>query len=489
VKKGLDLYIKNLISRINFVKRESTVEEKMQKEIFVFIYLIFCIFSLGCMTVLIMSKKESAALIPISYIILAGICTYLTSKNRYYRITQAIFTGLTILLPFVLQHYLGGIRATGVLMIWSSISILNVIGIKKAKYVTIWSLVFLLLVFHAFYIEQHLPSITEGIYAKISLCINFVLVAFIHFYLSRYVIFHQIRLRIKITSHQKRLEISNANLSYRNTEISNSMDYAKHLQKSILPKQEILKEKFQMMEIFFQPKEVIGGDFYWYGECEGKKIFAIIDCTGHGIPGAFVSMMGYNLLNQIILSRKITYPGFILNQLNTAVKNSLKQESSGNKDGMDMSLITYDPISRNLEFAGAKNDLYYFDPENGLTRIKGSRCSIGGFNGVEKAQYETHSIRIKEETKFFMTTDGLIDQFGGENDKRFSTKRLKRFLELMMDKTANQISRDLIQILNDWKGSTEQIDDILFSTFTIEPHEEINRVLKIKRYNKQNKRA
>lgn len=433
--------------------------------------------------------NSQALIFPISYIILAGICTRLIRANKHYDTFQTIFTALTLLLPFVMQDKIGGIRATGVLMLWSSIAMLNVVSIKKFKWVAAWSAFFIALVMMAFYKENQLIQNTESINSKTFLAVNLLAVGFIHFYHVRFVIFNQIRLRKIVIDNHKKLEISNEALSNRHSDLNDSMDYAQYLQKSILPPKEMLEEKFQMIDIYFKPKEVIGGDFYWYGECEGKKIFAIIDCTGHGIPGAFVSMMAYNLLNQIILSRKITYPGFILNQLNKAVKNSLKQESSGNKDGMDMSLISYDPISRNLEFSGAKNDLYYFDPENGLTRIKGSRCSIGGFNGMDKAHYETHSIRIKEESKFFMTTDGLIDQFGGENDKRFSTKRLKRFLEIMMDKNATQISRDLIQIFNDWKGGTEQIDDILFSTFTIEPQEEINRVLKIKRYDKQGKRA
>ncbi|MEM7163268.1 MAG: SpoIIE family protein phosphatase [Bacteroidota bacterium] len=487
--QGVTLHIKNWISRFNPEQTNGSIEERMQREIFVFIYFIFSIFALSSIVFFFYLEKTQAAVLPISYILIAGLSVVLISKNIHRVFGQRLFNVCTLLLPFVLQYFLGGIKATGFLMIWSSISILNVISLKDNRKVMIWCLCFLGLIIHSFEIEHGQIEAFENSYSKNFLAMNFALVAFIHFGLSRYVIFHQIRLRKVLMRNQEKLELINENLSYRNTEINDSLVYAQHLQSSILPKSEILSERFQEFEIFFKPKEVIGGDFYWYGEIEGKRVFAIIDCTGHGIPGAFVSMMGYNLLNHIILSKRITYPGFILNQLNQMVKQSLHQESSGNKDGMDMSIITYDPISRSLEFAGAKNDLFYLDSRNGLVRLKGSRSSIGGFNGTGKAEYETHEITLRNKTKFFMTTDGLIDQFGGENNKRFSTKRLTNFLKLMIDREVKQINKDLIFVLNEWQGNNEQLDDILFSTFSIDPVLEINRTLKYKSYHKKSKRA
>jgi len=489
VKKGLDLYLKNLISRIGFVREETSIAEKSQKEIFVFIYFIFCVFSLVCLSVLLTLGKERASIIPILYIFLAGTCTYLISKNYVFKQAQGIFSFITILLPFILQYYLGGISKTGFLMLWSSLSILNVISLKKNFQVFLWIALFFALALLSFALEAlHFPE-NVGKYSSTYLGFNFIAVAYIHFGLSRYVIFHQIRLRKKLIKNQDKLERMNDHLYQRNSELNDSLDYAETLQRSILPKSELLEKKFQEIKVFFKPKEVIGGDFYWFGESDGKKIFAIIDCTGHGIPGAFVSMMGYNLLNHIILSKRITYPGFILNQLNKLVKESLRQESSGNKDGMDMSIISYDPLSRSLEFAGAKSDLYYMDDENGLMRIRGSRCSIGGFNGSKEAEYETHTIQLKDKTKFFMTTDGLVDQFGGNNDKRFSSKRLHNHLLKLLNQEVNSAAHHLVEMLENWKGNTEQLDEILFSVFSIDPQKDLSSRLKIKRYDKKRKSA
>ncbi|MBL0328890.1 MAG: SpoIIE family protein phosphatase [Bacteroidetes bacterium] len=182
--------------------------------------------------------------------------------------------------------------------------------------------------------------------------------------------------------------------------------------------------------ILFKPRDIVSGDFYWYAEKEGKKIIAAVDCTGHGVPGALMSMIGNAFLNEIVNKRGITNPGLILSELRHLVISTLKQSSNQgeNKDGMDIALVAFDTQTNSLEFAGANNPLWIYTTDNGekkLVQIKGDKRPIGYFQG-RGLPFTNHSVDYKAGDVAYLFTDGFADQFGGDAGKKFKYKKCRK---------------------------------------------------------------
>ncbi len=265
-----------------------------------------------------------------------------------------------------------------------------------------------------------------------------------------------------------------------NDEIMKSIEYAKRLQAAALPVITDLNEKVKDQFVFFRPRDVVSGDFYWFAEVEGKIIIAVADCTGHGVPGAFMSMMGMSLLKELVQKEYITHPGVILRRLRKEIISTMGQKgiSGEQRDGMDLALITYDPVERKIDYAGAYNSLYLVrnkklpapeletgklnpDQENGsffLYEVPADKMPIAHFDRMDK--FRNHEIPVFEGDTFFMFTDGFADQFGGVKGKKFMYKPFKRLLlknaQLPLEKQQNLLS----EILDDWMGDIAQVDDI-----------------------------
>lgn len=265
---------------------------------------------------------------------------------------------------------------------------------------------------------------------------------------------------IQIQEQRDRLEIQNSKLN-------DSINYAENIQTAILPETSELKSYFDPF-ILYQPKDVVSGDFYWFTQIEDnhqEKIFlAAVDCTGHGVPGAFMSMIGNRLFNEIIAEKKIYEPSEILELLNENIVKALKQEQTDNMDGMDVCLITMnksDKPSKKVKFAGAKRPLYYFEQEEKtLHQVKGDRYSIGGINkNKHHKEFTTREIVLKQGDILYLTTDGLIDQVN-KNGKRFTSKRFLDVLNHYAEHSMQVQKKELMNRLNQFKQGTEQRDDI-----------------------------
>lgn len=258
----------------------------------------------------------------------------------------------------------------------------------------------------------------------------------------------------KVEDQKKVIEVANKN-------ITDSINYAQKIQEAILPKGNKLGEYEDSLGVLYLPKDVVSGDFYWYDKLGDKIIIAAADCTGHGVPGAFMSMIGVNNLNQIILENKETNPSNILAQLNVAIKKVLRQEDIGSesKDGMDISICTFDTKNNIVQYAGAFRPLIYMR-NNELVEIKGSRNPIGG-NAPSEFVYELNEFEYKKEDVFYMFSDGYPDQFGGPKGKKFMNKKLKKiFIE--HHKAKPQKQREILKKeFYKWMGEEEQVDDIL----------------------------
>lgn len=262
-----------------------------------------------------------------------------------------------------------------------------------------------------------------------------------------------------------------------NENISKSINYAQGIQRALLPPQSNLQAIFPESFIFFRPRDVVSGDYYWfkelttgYGSNEktGKVAVSAIDCTGHGVPGAFLSMIGYNLLDDIVF-RGIHKPGAILTELNNGIRRTLRQDETDNRDGMDMALCVVDTKTNIVEFSGAKNPLVYV-ANNEVNRIRGDKESIGGGMDYRNDEFTTHVIKVESPTWFYMFSDGFIDQFGGPDGRKYMIKNFIDLLAGISILPPDQQREILKNTLKDWLGTKyPQVDDILVVGFKIDP--------------------
>jgi serine phosphatase RsbU (regulator of sigma subunit) len=253
----------------------------------------------------------------------------------------------------------------------------------------------------------------------------------------------------------------------KNKSITESITYAERIQHSILPDAEKINAALPENFIFFQPKDIVSGDFYWFHETETEIVLAQVDCTGHGVPGAFMAVMGYNLLNQVVIEGNQTDPGKILTKLDELVKISLKQNDvhSNSADGMDISLCVMDKKFSRLRFASANRLLIYIRNKE-LFEVKGDKFPIGGKHYGDKL-FSTQEVDLQSGDMFYLFSDGYGDQFGGSKGKKYSKKKLLAdLLSIYSEPVAEQhvlISKSFLT----WKNTHEQVDDVTVIGFRI----------------------
>jgi len=242
--------------------------------------------------------------------------------------------------------------------------------------------------------------------------------------------------------------------------VTDSIRYAKRLQESILPPERRIKELLPESFVFYRPKDIVSGDFYWFDRVGEKVVFAAVDCTGHGVPGAFMSLVGHNGLNQAVREHGLVRPSEVLRDLNRRAFEALhKDRDQFVRDGMDMALCTLDPGDLMLEYSGANCPLYLV--RNGqVLQYAPDKMPIGGFELQGKA-FTDHRIQLQKGDVVYIFSDGYADQFGGPRGKKFL---YRRFRELLVEIHGMPMERQkimLLEALNQWKGAHEQVDDIL----------------------------
>lgn len=248
----------------------------------------------------------------------------------------------------------------------------------------------------------------------------------------------------------------------KNKDISDSIDYAKHIQHARLPLIENLKNGFSDVFVYYVPRDIVSGDFYWYDKRpDGSIYFVCADCTGHGIPGAFMSMMGIDGFNYAILERAIYNSGDILTHVNQFIKDSLNQEheSTKSKDGMDAAIISLNPEKTELTYSGANRPMYLIRNEE-LIEFKPNKLSIGG-NHLSEYQFSSEKIATTTGDCIYLFSDGYADQFGGENGKKFMTKQLKELLLSIHKKPMSEQEKLIQSTFEKWKINQAQVDDVL----------------------------
>ncbi len=261
---------------------------------------------------------------------------------------------------------------------------------------------------------------------------------------------------------EEKVEERTQELAQKNKDITSSIQYAKRIQLAILPPLEQIFKYFPQSFVLYKPKDIVSGDFYWFGVKDGKKIIAAVDCTGHGVPGAFMSMIGHNLLNQIISENGITQPDEILNALHRGVQAALKQGTNvvDTSDGMDVAICCIDSKNNELEFAGAYRPLFIVNGEK-FEKIEADKNPIGGSQLDADRKFTAHKVKINKGDTFYMASDGYADQFGGEKGKKFMVKRFNELMLAMQSQNMYEQCKTLDSTFENWRGTYQQIDDIL----------------------------
>jgi serine phosphatase RsbU (regulator of sigma subunit) len=244
-------------------------------------------------------------------------------------------------------------------------------------------------------------------------------------------------------------------------ELLESIEYASLIQAALLPPSEIIRKVFGDHFVLYLPRDIVSGDFYWIAKKDDLVYFAAGDCTGHGVPGALMSILGITFLNEIMAQRSTIHPNRILNLLREMVMKALHQTGNRNEsdDGMDISLCILDTRAKVLHFSGANQPLYYIR-KNELFEVRGDRMPIG-ISGFEEKPFTEHSLEMKKGDLVYLFSDGYADQFGGASGKKMKYGGFKKkLLEVHRDPLKDQHEL-LLDAYVQWKGTYEQVDDIL----------------------------
>ncbi len=254
------------------------------------------------------------------------------------------------------------------------------------------------------------------------------------------------------------LQAQKDQIAYQKQHITDSIEYAKMIQAAILPSMELFSHKLEHF-VVFKPRDIVSGDFYWVEEIDGKYLIVTADCTGHGVPGAFMSMLGISLLNEIIISKEISRPDLVLNHLRKKIIEALRQKTGSIvKDGMDMTVCLFDRKTLQLQFSGANNPLYLVS-DGQLTQIKGDKMPVAIHDIMDP--FTLHQLEIKQGDTFYTFSDGFVDQFGGPQRKKFLAKNFKNLLLSVQDLSMIEQGNRLDEVFTDYRLDVEQIDDVV----------------------------
>jgi len=274
-----------------------------------------------------------------------------------------------------------------------------------------------------------------------------------------------------INRQKEEVELKSLKLEDALTSIEDSLEYSKLIQSSMLPPLDLLMPTFKEAFVLYKPKDIVSGDFYWIHKTDNFTIFAVGDCTGHGVPGAMVSVVCHEALNKVVKEKGISTPGLILDEVRETVTATFGQNTTNLNDGMDIAICKIE--NDQLEFAGAQNPLWIFRDEaikltegfaceqigaKQLISAKGDKQPIGRY--TNKSPFQTHRIQLKSGDAIYLFSDGFVDQFGGEKGKKYKASNFKELIASIANDKLSYQEASLNSAFEDWRGSLEQVDDV-----------------------------
>ncbi|MCE3279862.1 MAG: rsbU 7 [Bacteroidetes bacterium] len=280
---------------------------------------------------------------------------------------------------------------------------------------------------------------------------------------SRYRLKQEVEIRTKELQEEKeKLQVAYSEIDEKNKDITDSIHYAKRIQEAILPSDSNIKQLLPDSFVFYKPKDIVSGDFYWLEQWGPQTLIAAVDCTGHGVPGAFMSIVAHNILTQAVNVLGLSKPALILNETNTQLSRKLNQdpEEATVRDGMDIALCAINYKKSTMEFAGANNPLWLIRNDQ-IIEINGDKFPIGAFVGEELQKFTNHEWEIQKGDCIYIFTDGYADQFGGPKGKKFKYKQFHELLLKIHSKPMWEQKEILQRVNEEWQGELEQVDDVL----------------------------
>ncbi len=269
-------------------------------------------------------------------------------------------------------------------------------------------------------------------------------------------------LQEKVEERTQELAVKNSELAEKNKDITDSIRYAKRIQEAILPPEAIVRKYLPNSFIFSKPKDIVSGDFYWVDKKSDAILFAAVDCTGHGVPGAFMSIVGHNILNQAVNESGTIAPAALLDKLNKSLSETLNQTSEETKlrDGMDIALCMINFKTMELQYAGAHNPLFIVRDKE-LIEVKADSIAIGTYTETQQQSFTNHTLQLQKGDTLYIFSDGYADQFGGPSGKKFKVNQFKAMLLNLNGVEMQQQHIALERSIEQWRGVLQQVDDIL----------------------------
>ncbi|WP_299461760.1 SpoIIE family protein phosphatase [uncultured Microscilla sp.] len=451
------------------------------------------------------------SIIPFGYIVFSFVnLQYLLQRENFVR-CRSVQVLFSLLLPFLFQWLLGGFNATGVVMLWSMLTLIALLTFSKAQEGNGWWALFIMLLVGSAMADGYLAEFTPAPLKvaqvqRILLTINIGMIASITFFLFKFFIksdrhtklMNQQLAQQKHDLSERHFEIEQQNeeilsindelqrqtieIEQKRVAMMGSINYAKNIQKALHSSSKGLRQVLPESFVLNQPKDIVSGDFFWFTQTEAKPIYqeistfdgiqrvfqgfenekiliAAIDCTGHGVPGAFMTVMGKVFIDEIVLQHHLTDPAKILTTLDKKIVHALTSNTSLN-DGMDMSLMMLDQDDHTLVFSGAKNPLWYV--RNGIMhQVSGSKFPIGSGQYKYGKSFENTYITTQPGDVFYIFSDGFQDQFGGREDKKYMKRRFRELLLSISSLPLTEQKQLLKQELKAWRKNNYQTDDVL----------------------------
>ena len=399
------------------------------------------------------------SLIPYGYVALS-ICNLIffgISKN--YKASRFIQVFISLLLPFLFQWALGGFTESGSVMLWANLALVGSLALHKGRNAYWWLAFYTLLTVVSLLIDSKVyelrPLMLDNANTAVLTSLNTILVSAIIFVIAKILLDYGRKARLEVEQKNEELISQKKIIEQKNEDITSSLNYASNIQKSILGQPKEIVSHFTDGFLLYKPKDIVSGDFYWYREIEGKKLLAIADCTGHGVPGAFMTILGHNLLDRITIGEGETSPQKILFALNKALIASVRTGFGDQRvdDGIDLLVLSVDSQENKINVAAAKTPLWYFR-NNEFFEVRGSKHSLGSMGKNKDKVFEEHEIAYEPNDVFYVFSDGFQDQMGGPYRKRFLRQNFANLLQNIHKLPFNHQKENLREQLSAWKAIT-----------------------------------
>ena len=420
------------------------------------------IFNVACLTVIIIctfftflglyQQRYLGAIAPMSQVVLLIISFFIVHKRNYaFAFHSGLITGLIFLCIYA---FLFGERShTHIYLVFMPVGAIIFFDTKRT--IVLYFIVCVLLLT----CSKLIFSLFEPVYAYNSLIdiIGWTNYAFVSF-----LIFMGVKqFKLENTAFNQEINLQRLQLKEKNKDITDSFHYAQRIQKALMASNHLLNKKLPSYFVMYMPKDIVSGDFYWAEESDGRFLLAICDCTGHGVPGAFMSLLNITKLNETVREKKITRPDLVFNQVREDIIKALNPEGTQEegRDGMDASFCSFDFDNLRLEYACANNPVWVLRNDT-LIESRFDKMPVGMYGGP-KTDFTLHSLDLQKGDTIYLFTDGYADQFGGPKGKKFKYAQLKETILSIHKSPLKEQQQILHKVIESWKGKLDQVDDIL----------------------------